>query len=251
MANASSRPFRLAAMPCPKALAFGRPQHDRAVGAAELVQEQPLHRGDAQLPRAVPAVHGRVVAAHDVAELHRARGQVLDLVGGCGLGTVAEHRQLERRRLHDDEAGTLDRGQARGLGERRAGGARLHLAAEPGHARRRLGGLVPQHGQQRGPDAGAAVVPGDLDVRPEPFRVQRGLVDHAGRHRDGDAVHDVLGHDAAAPRGVARGRQRAAELSGLDGLRAAPDFQQREVVALAPFPVFDGHGQAPISRAAR
>ncbi len=50
MANPSSRPFRLAAMPWPKALAFGRAQHDRAVGSAELVQEQTLDRGNAQLP---------------------------------------------------------------------------------------------------------------------------------------------------------------------------------------------------------
>ena len=221
------------------------------MGAAEIIQEQTLHRGNAQLPRAVPAVHGGVVASHDVAELHRARGQIFDLIGGRGLRTVAEHRQLERRRVNDDEAGALDRGQARGLGKRRPGGVRLHFAAQFGHARRRLGGLVPQHGQQRGPEAGAAVVPGDLDIRPEPFRMQRGLVDDGSRHGNGDTVHDVLGHDAAAPRGISRGRQRAAELSGLDRLRAAPDFQQREVVALPPFPVCNGHDQAPISRAAR
>ena len=87
-----------------------------------------------------------------------------------------------------------------GLGEGRPGGAGLHLRAELGDARRRLLGFAAQHGQERGADAGAAVVPRHFDVGPEPFGVQRGLVDHARGHRDADAVDDVLGHDGAAPR---------------------------------------------------
>ncbi|MCY1213618.1 hypothetical protein D9M72_254070 [compost metagenome] len=76
-------------------------------------------------------------------------------------------------------------------------------------------------------------------------------MDHGRRDRDGHAVHDVLGHDAAAPRRVARRRQGAAELPCLLGLRAAPEFKQCKVIAVAPFTVFDGHAQAPTSRAAR
>jgi hypothetical protein len=102
--------------------------------------------------------------------------------------------------------------------------------------------LAAQHHEQRGADARPAVVPGHFDVHPQPLRVQAGLVDHAGGNRDGRAVDDVLGHDAAPPRRVAGGREGAAELPRLVGFRAAPDLQQREVVALAPFTVLDRHG---------
>jgi hypothetical protein len=76
-------------------------------------------------------------------------------------------------------------------------------------------------------------------------------VDHTGSDRNPDAVNDVLGHDAAPPGCVAGWREGPPELSGLDGFGIPPDLEEREVIALTPFAVFNGHGQAPISRAAR
>jgi hypothetical protein len=92
---------------------------------------------------------------------------------------------------------------------------------------------------------------GNLDVGPQAFRVQRSLVDHAGGDRNAYAVHHVLGHDAAAPRLIAGGRQGCTELLSGKGLRATPDLQEGEVVAFLPFAVLQSHDQAPIKRAAK